>query len=343
MSAEVPDRSRPRPVGLRTVGLRVVVPAVAAVVAVALVCMGVTAVSLLLPALSASAETVSTTPETCTERSLQFTAHPDDDLLFMNPDVQRDIEAGRCVRTVYLTTGDAAREESYWRLREDGIRAAYATMAGVEDAWTESVTTVHGHPLTTQTLDAAPGVSVVFMHLPDGNRRGTGNSIHRHQSLRRLWLGEIPRIDAVDGSTSYDADELRTTLTSLIDSFDPVTVRAQDWTIPFHTGDNADHTAAALFVRDAAHDAGTTGELVGYAGYPSWTEGANVGGRDLGLKADAIIAYAHHDPKFCASPRCLQSLVTAIRAARQYVVATEVFGVEAGRRPEDPTTGSATG
>lgn len=327
MSAVGQDRSRPRPVSLRAVGLRVVVPAIAAVTAVGLVCMGVTAVSLLLPALSASAETVSTTPDSCTERSLQFTAHPDDDLLFMNPDVQRDIEAGRCVRTVYLTTGDAAREESYWRLREDGIRAAYATMAGVDDTWTESVTTVDGHPLTTETLDAAPGVSVVFMHLPDGNRRGTGNAIHRHQSLRRLWLGEIPRIDAVDGSTSYDADELRATLRTLIDDYGPVTVRAQDWTIPFHTGDNADHTAAALFVRDAAHAADTTGELIGYAGYPSWTEGANVGGRDLGLKADAIIAYSNHDPKFCASPRCLQSLVTAIRTARQYVVATEVFGV----------------
>lgn len=327
--------------GARKVGLRVVAPVVASVTVLGLVCMGVTAVSFLLPALGAAAVTVSTTPASCTERAIQVIAHPDDDLLFMNPDIQSDIEDGRCVRTVYLTTGDAAREDAYWRQREDGIRAAYATMAGVDNEWTPSTMLVDGHTLATATLDAAPGISLVFMHLPDGNRRGTGNRIHDHQSLRRLWLGEIPRIDAVDGTASYDLASLRTTVTTLVDDFGPATVRAQDWTLEFRHGDNADHTAAALLVRAALEDAQVQHTVLAYAGYPSWTSGANVSGRDLGLKADAIIAYAHYDPKMCASPRCLESLVTAIRTARQYVVDTAELGGGAPAPEEysdEPTT-----
>ena len=323
---------RARRVGHK-VGLRVVLPVVAFVTVVGLVCMGVTVVSLVLPALSAEAVTVDTTPSSCTERTMQVVAHPDDDLLFINPDIQTDIENGRCVRTVYLTTGDAARDESYWRLREDGIRAAYATMAGTDDAWTPSVTEVNGVAISTETLDAAPGISVLFVHLPDGNRRGTGNLVHDRQSLRRLWIGEITHIDAIDGSATYTLDSLSETITALVDDFDPTTIRTQDWTIPFRTGDNADHTAAALFVRDAVAASAQPRTVLAYAGYPSWTSGANVSGRDLGLKADAIIAYAQHDPKLCAEPSCVESLVTAIRAARQYVVAEEVLG--GGHLPGD--------
>jgi hypothetical protein len=43
---------------------------------------------------------------TCTQRSLDVVAHEDDDLLFMNPDIQHDIRAGVCVTTVFLTAGD---------------------------------------------------------------------------------------------------------------------------------------------------------------------------------------------------------------------------------------------
>ena len=168
-----------------------------------------------------------------------------------------------------------------------------------------------------------------FMHLPDGNRRGTGNAIHDHQSLMRLWNGEIETIDAVDHSTSYTSGELRRTLTALVNEFHTDTLRAQDWTLDFRTGDNADHTAAALYVRAAAAQATTAHQLVAYAGYPSWTQPANVNGRELGLKADAIMAYAEHDPKLCAGLQCAESLVTAIRNGRQYVVVREALDLDA--------------
>lgn len=316
--------------GRRRVRLAVVSVAVTLVVALG-VCTGVTAFTLILPARRAEAVPVSTTPDTCTSHELQMVAHPDDDLLFMNPDIIRQVEAGSCVRTVFLTTGDANRDASYWRLREEGIRAAYATMAGADDSWTLGTLDVEGRELELATLEDAPGISLVFMHLPDGNRRGTGNAIHGHQSLMRLWLGEIDTIDAVDGSETYTSAELRGTLTALIDDFHTDTLRAQDWTIDFRTGDNADHTAAAQYVRAAAAHATHAHELMGYAGYPSWTQPANVNGRELGLKADAIMAYAEHDPKMCAHLQCVESLVTAIRNGRQYVVVAEALDLVADK------------
>lgn len=315
-----------------------VVSVAVTVVVIIGVCTGVTAFTLILPAMRAEAVPVSTTPDTCTSHQLQMVAHPDDDLLFMNPDIIREVERGACVRTVYLTTGDANRDASYWLLREEGIRAAYATMAGADDAWAMGTLTVEGRELQLATLEDAPGISLVFMHLPDGNRRGTGNAIHGHQSLMRLWLGEIETIDAVDGTQSYTSAELRRTLTGIIDDFHTDTLRAQDWTIDFRTGDNADHTAAARYVRAAAAHASSTHELMGYAGYPSWTQPANVNGRDLGLKADAIMAYAEHDPKMCAHLQCVESLVTAIRNGRQYVVVAEALDLVAAKVLGRPVT-----
>lgn len=302
---------------------RVVVPAVVATVVLGLVVASVTAFTLILPAARARAVAVATTPGTCPATSVQVVAHPDDDLLFMNPDVIHDIEAGRCVRTVYLTTGDANHDESYWLLREDGIRAAYATMAGAEDAWTERTLHVADRRLATVALDAAPGIELVFLRLPDGDRRGTGFPLHDHQSLARLWLGEIDRIDAVDGSASYDRAALLATIAALVDDVDADLVRTQDWTLEFRTGDSADHTAGALFARAGAARSDAAPRLVAYAGYPSWTQPANVSGRDLALKAKAILAYAAHDPKMCVQLRCVESLVTALRAGRQYVVVQE--------------------
>ena len=329
MRRDVTTRSRRRSRAV-TVGLNVVLPTAVMLIVAVVICMGVTTVTLLLPALGATAAaalTVTvTTPETCTAHTMQVVAHPDDDLLFMNPDILRDIEAGHCVRTVFVTTGDAARDDSYWPRREEGIRAAYAIMAGADDAWTETTIAIAGNDLTTVTLDAAPAISLVFMRLPDGNRRGTGNRIHDFESLKRLWKGDIPTISAVDGTATYDRESLQRTLTGLMDDFEASTVRTQNWTIEFGAGDNADHTATALFVREAAQMSPTEHTLVAYLGYPSWRRTPNVSGHDLGVKAAAIVAYAAHDPKMCVEPQCVDAIVASIRAARQYVVVTEVLG-----------------
>jgi LmbE family N-acetylglucosaminyl deacetylase len=287
-----------------------------------------------------SARTVTTSEGSaeCGDGALQVVAHQDDDLLFLSPDLLHDVQGGRCVRTVYVTDGDAARGDAYWLAREQGSMAAYAQMAGVADAWTTSDAGVPGHPIRLLTLSADPRVSLVFMRLPDGNRRGTGMRMHDHESLMRVWQGLIPSITAVDGSTTYTAATLTSTLATLITDFAPTTVRTQDWTIPFQTGDNADHTATALFVQRADPAVTSAHLLLAYGGYPMWTRPADVVGVDLAGKTAAFRAYARHDEIMCLEPWCAGSVVASLRLTREYVVARRVTG-DVPRSDDVLTTG----
>jgi len=262
----------------------------------------------------------------CVGGAMQIVAHEDDDLIFQNPDILHDIDAGRCVRTVFLTAGDAAQGELYWKSRENGSRAAYAHMAGVANTWTTVDAGVPGHAVRLQTLVGAPNVSLVFMRLPDGNRTGAGLALHDRESLMRLWLGGILSIHTVDESAQYTESSLRAALAALMSAFEPTTVRAQDWTIPFRRGDHADHTAAALFARQASQDYRSAHTLLAYGGYPTWTRLVNVTGVDLTAKESTFLAYAAHDRKLCLDPWCPVDLMYSLRLSRQYVVASESVG-----------------
>jgi hypothetical protein len=57
-------------------------------------------------------------------------AHEDDDLLFMNPDIQNSIDMKNKVRIVYVTAGDLSVSD--WNRREQGILNAYSFMAGMK-------------------------------------------------------------------------------------------------------------------------------------------------------------------------------------------------------------------
>ena len=258
--------------------------------------------------------------------ALQIVAHQDDDLLFQSPDLVNDFAAGRSVRTVFVTAGDAAKDEAYWSSRERGSLAAYAQMAGVLDVWATSDAAVPGTAIRMQTRVGAPHISIIFMRLPDGNRTGTGMAEHNFESLMRLWNGSIASIHAVDGSATYTAASLRRTLTQLMIAFQATTVRTLDWSIAFGTGDNADHTATGLFARQAHRDYTSAHTLVAYEGYPAWTRRPDVAGVDLDAKRSAFLAYAGHDPLMCLEPWCPGDLVASLRLARQYVSASESIG-----------------
>src|SRR5262245_7566617 len=91
-----------RPMGLPTIAA---IAAIAAVGAVDLSCTGGRDPSAAASALAAP----------CATSAMAFVAHEDDDLLFLSPDILHAIQAGdTCVRTVYLTAGDAGNDESYW-------------------------------------------------------------------------------------------------------------------------------------------------------------------------------------------------------------------------------------
>lgn len=271
---------------------------------------------------------------TCTRRVMQVVAHADDDLLFMNPDVQADIATpGSCVRTVVVSAGDSGRRASYWSAREAGARAAYARMAGVADAWSASDAGVSGRSLRVQTLTADPAVSLVFLRLPDGNRGpgqdGRGFATYGRVSLERLWAGAVARVTSVDRAETYTKSELVDVLARLMRAFAPGTIRVQDSygaLGPYH--DHSDHLTAARFATAAQAYYAAPHTLVGYLGYGARHRPGNVRGRPLLGKKAAFYAYGRHD-EVCRSDAACEGSKTEAWLRRRYVV-TPTFAPLAG-------------
>lgn len=222
-------------------------------------------------------------------------AHLDDDLLFMNPALQRDIDNGWGLRTVVLTAGDAGLDESYWSEREVGLKAAYAQMCGVADEWTETDAGIPGRGVTLQSLDERPGVQLVFLRLPDGNIDGTGYPATGEVSLQRLWTGTTPFCASVDGAEAYTSDELVETVAALMADPVPSVVRMLDFVGSFGDGDHSDHYASAYFALAASRAAGVSGARVGHRGYPISPRPQNLGLDLRNQKLDTFLTYAAHD------------------------------------------------
>ncbi len=281
----------------------------------------------------------------CVHKRLTVVAHEDDDLIFQNPAVLEAIAAGDCVRTVYVTAGDAGKGETYWRERELGPRAAYAQMAGVANSWTNSTPSVAGHTIHLATLTAHPQVSQVNLRLPDGGGgAGTGYAVNGNQSVPRLWRSQNPQpaslspissINAIDGSATYTYGGLLTTLEALIEEFEPDVIGTQNFSAEFGGGDHGDHIAVARFVHLAEASYQREHVLRSYMDYESKNQAQNVFEPALGKKLNAYYAYAVHDSnEACASQAACESPFYSEYwnwLKRQYVVTQRgVPGANAG-------------
>ena len=266
--------------------------------------------------------------------TLNVVAHPDDDLLFLSPDLLHDMQGGRCVRTVFVTAGE--RNDSDLMLsRESGMKAAYAQMAGVANSWTTTDAGVSGHPMPLVTLANRPSVSLVFMRLPEGFWGDGGTS--RDETLKNLWLGTVSQIHADDGSSAYTTTSLTAALTSLMTAFRPDTIRTQDYVGTFGDGDHDDHHAAAYLARQAHLAYTTSHTFIGYQDYETENRPQNIFDPDLTAKKNALYAYLAFDSAPCGSPPNCGSNEYADWLKRQYVV-----GMESGVDTTPPTVASVT-
>ena len=213
--------------------------------------------------------------------SLNIVAHQDDDLLFLSPDILGDIKSKRCLTTIYVTAGDANSGSVYWKSREDGVRAAYALMAGVSNSWRQTDAGIRNRPIPIYTLRSNSSIALIFLRLPDGNWDGTGFSNNNNESVKKLWQGNISSIKTVDGSSTYKKDDLVATLLTLMTNFRPDTIRTQNYIDGFSTSDHSDHTAAAYAALEAHKLYLRSHTFIGYIGYAISSRPANVAGADL--------------------------------------------------------------
>lgn len=157
----------------------------AAGVAVTVVAMQSVATATDTPDLpTVKAGTVAASAAASPGRDLQIVAHEDDDIIFMNPDIQDSIASGNMVRTVWVTAGNVCpngggtcsdlpagvpSDTAYWHARERGALAAYATMAGkitTQLAGTEGYRYFHD-PKDFSGTSCTPG-----QHLPADGGQG---------------------------------------------------------------------------------------------------------------------------------------------------------------------------
>lgn len=259
--------------------------------------------------------------------AMYIVAHPDDTLLFQSPSLLQNIRSGLRVVTVHLTAGDAGLTEKYWRGREAGIAAAYARMADAPNTWATESFAVAGHHIALHTLQTSANVVIVFLRLPDGGfPDGKGTRKHRYQSLMQLWRGKERLIVAVDGSNSFDRDDLIVTLVGLMNAFRPSLIATQDFASAPAGLDHPDHYATALFSRKAHRLYERPHSLAGHVGYDGEHHPANIHGQLLANKQEIFYLYGAFDELACDSELACSGSPYAAWLQREYISASEFVG-----------------
>ena len=240
---------------------------------------------------------------------MNVVAHQDDDLLFINPNIMKHIDMGHCVRTVYLTAGDAGQNNQYWISRERGSQAAYSSLLGIDinEAWAQKTIKLANDEFVTE---ASPNrnklISLIFMRLPDGNVNGRGFSASNYESIASLISGKLPVIHSIDGQSSYSSDQLTSALLFLIRAYQPTEINTLS---PGDVGnvphDHSDHVAVGQYAQRAqskyANGRTDTTSIYYYVGYPISGKPENVSGNDLRRKIDTFVAYGQFDGATCSS------------------------------------------
>ena len=260
---------------------------------------------------------------------MNIVAHQDDDILFMNPDLMKHIDAGYCIRTVYLTAGDAGQNSQYWLGRERAAQAAYASLLGIsqDEIWIQKTIKLADDEFITSTSPRGNGrISLIFMRLPDGNISSRGFDSSNHESLASLISGRLTTIHTVDGQSDYTSDQLTGALSQIMETYEPNEIDVQamdDMGRIFH--DHSDHITVGQYVERAkskyiSNHANNTSSYY-YVGYPIREMPVNVTGDYLTRKINAFLAYGKFDGYTCHSvSACMQDSTYWSYLNRQYTI-----------------------
>jgi len=272
-----------------------------------LACAAAAAAAPAIPATAPAA--VPTLAECHGIKDLAFVAHLDDDLLFMNPDIASNIEAGGCVQVMYLTASDAGEGEHYMLGRERGVRAAYAYMARQPDLWKEDTVLVDAYHVARFALQGNPRVQLWHMRLKDpwlGKGWGSLTPLSQAESVPGMAADTLGPYHDV-----YRRADLVRTLAAIIKAYGPTAVRHLDDTIsvPYTKlcwrcagHGHPDHIASARLVREAIAQAPGNYAETGYIDYPSQEREANLADAEIASKSEIFRQYAWNDYHYCSGP-----------------------------------------
>ena len=131
-----------------------------------------------------------------------------------------------------------------------------------------------------------------FLRMPDGNAACTGYADTGYQSLKRLADGQIDKLSAIDGTTSYYGwRDMVATLRAIIDfergRAPSVQLNVAELDPVINPNDHSDHLMTAKAALDAAEDL-TCARRLHYVGYASANLPENLSPQDRDLKCSAF-------------------------------------------------------
>ncbi len=261
-------------------------------------------------------------------------AHQDDDLLFMNPDIQNSISSGNHVVVVFTTNGclacdDSVADVQYWVGRAKGSINAYTFMANPAQAsgsasklpagWSYAPVSVASTTIATYHYARGGNVTLVFLQIPD---------IAPIETIQWLWqspsasdatlscLNLCPYGAPPVPSVPYTRQRLINVLAGLMSHYNADSVSSTDGTNLYQTGyagpgegdagENPSHFFSGLFTTVAAAQSESTDTAAPrvvrlYRGYTILNEPQNVSDEEALPKLRAFARYALYDTSvtFC--------------------------------------------
>lgn len=260
--------------------------------------------------------------------TMQIVAHQDDDILFMNPEVQNSLKSGSGSITVFLTAGQsigtedgAQSREVFAAYRQEGARAAYAQMMGVPNTpstWErKTISLPNGKLAEVNTLLSNTAIKLIFMNLSEGGDTLTINSIENLYEGRIAGVYTIiPTNNPIVNSYTYTRSNVIDSLVYLLNTYRPNLVRSLD-SHPYacHKCDgnedvsfeNHDHIFTARFAEDAVkiyNDSISTSQarqfipIRNFLGYSIANHQGNLGANQYTQKRETSEAYMAWDKNY---------------------------------------------
>ena len=220
-----------------------------------------------------------------------ITAHEDDWQIFMGDHAHKDILEADEVIFIYITAGEAGKDETFWNAREQGALNSIAWTLN-DSSPIESFGLNFNNNQVVQTIIAH--TKSYFLRLPDGNGSGDGFSAYNNQSLSKLKSGNISTIQNVNKTASYTWDQLVTTVQDIIhmhakDNWD-ISFHLQDHDTGLNPGNHPDHITASLLAQEAIATTGLD-DITFFLDYSNSRYGVNISAEVIALKTGLFNAY----------------------------------------------------
>jgi len=200
-------------------------------------------------------------------------------------------------------------------------------MLGSDDIWVDRIVKLSDQEyITVSNPRGNPRISLIFVHLPDGNIKGQGFAATHFESLARLELGQTPVLNSVDSQSTYTSNQLVSALTVLMHTYQPTEIRTQANYVSNSFSDHSDHMAVGRYVKTAyqlyeeqQYEDKLMIPLRFYIGYPIHAFPENVAGADLNQKMAAFFAYSQFDRGVCHTvQQCSYNPAYGAYLPRQY-------------------------